>query len=590
MKKSTQKFLKTIAVAVSSVLLGINADAATYTATTSGNFSSSATWQGGNIPPVTLSAGDAVTINPGVTVVMDQNLVMNNNTSSITVMGRIAYSANHYLVITSGTLAGTGSISVDSLAMGGSVINLSISGNDTAQKFTSLGFTIGSAINFYVANRLYLSSGQLSINSGSLQLGSNSTINVNGGTVVVLGGMLNLVNSYNVVYSSAATAGAELQGSGLAKVTVNLSSGAVTLSSGLTMKDTLTLSAGDLVLNSFNLSFAGNGNFSASGSGNINSSSSSNISINSNNNFAGGLRFASGGNAVNNLTINMGSSSVSASLANDLTVNGQLNLQQGKIAAAGTLTVAQGATLNGGSANSYVVTAGNGKLAIYLAASDSAAFQVGTAAYYAPALVAANTTSANGTVSVAVNPSVYLNGTSGTMLSTTESVVDATWYITSSAATGINYNIYLVWNSSMEVNSFDRTQAYIAHYTAGAWDKVAVSSSSSLGAGMYAQSRMNVSSPGPFVVADKNASMTNVAAIHTSNAVSVYPNPATNTLSFKSPVTIDRVEIYNIMGRMVQSSVLSGTNVVTVDALPAGMYNVRFYSNGSSFVQKFVKE
>jgi pectate lyase len=594
MKRSRQFLFQMLTTAIFAIMLSSTANATSYTASVSGAFSSTATWGGGPVPPTTISGSDNISINPGVTVTMDQDLTIANATATLSVFGRIAPAASaHYIIMTSGILAGTGSISVDSMAIGGTSINLSFAGYDTVQKFTSLGFNVIANANVYVAKKLYLANGLLGLNSGSISVATNATVVINGGTFSVSGsGMFNpMNNTYNVQYlGGSATAGAELSGSNVGKVDVNVGgAAAITLAGNTTLKDTLTLTSGELILNNFNLNFAGNGNFSASGTGTIYSTAGSNISFNSNNSFASGLRFSANGNAVNNLTVNMGSSSVNASLASGLIVSGQLALQMGKLSTTGTLTIAQTASVAGGTANSYVITSGSGSLGIYVATGDSAVFHVGTnATNYTPAVVVANSTSASGIVNVTVNPSVYLNGTTGTVLSTSESVVNATWFISSTATTGINYNLWLMWNAGMEVNSFNRAQAYIAHYTAGAWDKVAVSAAVSL-SGMYAISRNNITSLSPFAVADANASMTNVPLVAQDKGITFYPNPATTSVSFKSPVKIDRIDIYNIMGRMIQSTTVTN-NSISIDGLPSGLYNAHLYGKEFSSVQKFVKE
>lgn len=598
MKRPRQNFLKTIAAVISSVILCTSVQAATYIATVSGNFSAGATW-GGTAPgtlsgnTITISGADLITINPGVTVTLDKDVIINNPSASLTITGRLISGTNTTtLTITGGALAGLGSMSVDSLAIGGTAVNVTASGNDTAQKLTilSTGFIVGMPANIYVAKSLYLTSGTLSQNSGQLILGTNATVNVNGGTLAISGSGLLNANNYNVVYTGgSATAGSELSGTGLGKVTVNVSSSAsVTLSSNLTVKDTMTLISGELALNGKDLTFVSNGNFSGVGSGTINSTSSSNtISFNANNDFAGGLRFSTSGNSVGNIIMNMASAKVT--LASDVNVSGQLALQTGKLITNNKITIAQGATVIGGSPSSYVVTAGTGSMAMYFTAGDSAAFHIGTATNYAPAVIAANSTSATGYVTASVNPTVYLNGTSGTSLSATESIVDATWYISSSVTTGISYNMYLIWNTSMEVHGFDRTKAYISHYTAGAWDKVAVSAAASM-SGMYAIGRSNITSLSPFAVADANASMTNVPFVAQDKNGVVYPNPATTSLSFKSPVKVDRIDIYNVMGRLVQSVNITNANSVSVEELPAGIYTAHLYGGEYTAVKKFVKE
>src|ERR1051325_3178449 len=83
-----------------------------YTAVTSGNWSSAATW-GGAVPPTTLIL-DQVTIPSGITVTMDNSVIVSGITAKIDVTGTLT-SSNKSLLVTSGLVTGSGTLSVDSL-------------------------------------------------------------------------------------------------------------------------------------------------------------------------------------------------------------------------------------------------------------------------------------------------------------------------------------------------------------------------------------------------------------------------------------------------------------------------------------------
>ena len=210
--------------------------------------------------------------------------------------------------------------------------------------------------------------GALSIMAGNVTMAANSTIVMNGGTIAVGGtGVVGLANNYNVTYLGATVIpGVELSGTGLHNVTVNLISGAVTLSGSLNVNGLLTLTAGNLVLNGHNLTFGATGDFSPTGLGNISSTLTSNVTINSATSLTGGLRFNAGANTINNLTVNLGAGNVN--LGSDLNVNGTMALTTGTLSlnnhdltfsGNGDFAAMGVGTINATSASNILVTAAN---------------------------------------------------------------------------------------------------------------------------------------------------------------------------------------------------------------------------------------
>jgi len=368
-------------------------------------------------------------------------------------------------------------------------------------------------------------------------------------------------------------------------------SGSVNLSGNLNENGTLTLGSGSLNLNGHDLNFGATGDLAASGSGTISSSPASSIAINSASGLAGNMRFASGANTVNNLTANMSNSNSSASLGSDLNVDGQLNLQSGKLMlGSNNLNLATGSTVTGGSANSYVATNGTGKLTRHIGANGTADFAVGTSANYAPITITDASGTTSGDVSANVASGVYANGTSGTLLSSTQPVVDATWNVGSTATGGLNYTMQPKWSAGMEANGFNRSQAYVSHYTGGAWDANAPSAATTSGT-MYAMTRTGVTSPGSFAVADKDAAMTTgVSTVANNNeAFVVYPNPASSTLSFNANAGIKYISIYDMVGHVVKSENVKN-NSISISDLPVGTYNIRLTSADAVTTKQFVKQ
>jgi hypothetical protein len=677
MKTVYKKLLRGITLITFGSLLSFTVKAATFTAVASGNFSSSLTW-GGSVPGNILST-DIVIIPTGITVTLNQNLTISGS-STLTVAGTLTSGSNATaLVVTGGSLTGSGTIAVDSAVLGISS-GLTFAGTLAANELTSIGATVSSATTIMVGSTLSLNNGTLVLNSGSsLGVNSGATIMVNGGGIAVNGGTLNLTSSYDVQYSGSGsvTAGAELSGSGLGDVTVNIGSGAsVSLSANTTVNGTLTLSSGNLSLNNYMLTLSASGDISASGSGAISASSGSGIAINSSGSLSGNLRFSTSGNTIGNLNINLGSGSANVNLGSDVTITGMLTLGQGSlslngynltlsaggnvaasgsgsistttssditIATSGTiggairftagsntvddltinlgsgsatvsfgsnltvngtldlqsgminvgtnnLSVAAGGSVSGGSSTSYVITSGGGALTLNVGAGSSATFNVGTSTRFAPAVVTAASGSASSNISITTKDGVLVNGTSGIDLTLTQPLVNVTWNVVSSATSGLNLTLKLKWSSNMEVNTFNRNNAYITHYVGGSWDISSLGAATVEGS-MYSMTRANINSLSPFAVADANAVLTSVPSIGNEKAAIVYPNPATNSLLFKTTGVTDRVDIFDVTGRFVKTVVIgANTGEIPVAELQPGSYMAKFYRRNFVSAQQFIKE
>ncbi|RYE26256.1 MAG: T9SS type A sorting domain-containing protein [Sphingobacteriales bacterium] len=584
--------LKRVALATTvAAFIGNSANALTYTAIASGNFSSSTTWSGGNTPPNTL-IGDIVIIPSGITVTLDQNQQLNGTLSNITVNGTLASSttSRNALVLTAGSLAGNGMVDVDSMVLG-LTAGFGFTGTINADRFTSMGSHVSSNASIVINSALELRNSDLDLGSGNLSLTSGATIVVSGGTMSTSGGMLSLTNDYNVIYrSNSANSGVELTGAGLNDVEINVpSSSSVTLNGDLTIDGTLTLTSGTLNTNNNDLFFIGNADFSNSGSGTISAGSNTSITITSANNFGGGLRFSSTGNTINDLNINMSNSSSRAMLASDLTLNGDLNLQAGRMdIGSNDLTV--NGNLNGGSSNSYIITGNDGQLILSLGAGGSNTYYIGTDNNYAPAIVAGNNGSATGMVGVGVNTSVFAEGTAnnGADLGSDQPLVDATWHVTSTATANIDLNLETMWSSDMEVNGFDRTMLYLSHYTSGNWDVNATASATTEANGMFSTKRNNITSLSPFAVMGQNANTTDVKNVLANNAtITVYPNPAVNSISVNG--NYNNAKIYDLNGKMIKASSMSNNSII-VSELPAGVYTILLNGDNGSATSRFVKQ
>jgi len=70
----------------------------------------------------------------------------------------------------------------------------------------------------------------------------------------------------------------------------------------------------------------------------------------------------------------------------------------------------------------------------------------------------------------------------------------------------------------------------------------------------------------------------------------VYPNPVKNLLHIELPANApkDKVSLYNALGLLIKEAEVQGTDVMSVDELPAGLYLVKAQNSGRSW--KILKE
>ncbi len=327
--KSTTSTRKKSRLTLASLALMSMGYAATFTATTSGKFSNTSTWAGG-VVPATIDLLDNIVIQSGVTVNMDNSVVLNGAAAQLDVEGTLNTTNNSSLKLNMGTLTGAGTLALQAVDLNlGSAITFT--GSLTMDTLNAaIGFT--STAHIVVNKSLNLITGVLSLaTGGGLSVSNNGTIVISGGSLsAAAGSSLILSGSYNVVYTgSSSLAGVELSGSGLNNLTINVNAlSAVTLASDLTVAGTLSLTNGTLVLAGHNLTV--NGMVSASGTGTITPTAVSNISINAAAGTVGTIVFSGLAATLNNLTINVGAGK-QAFIGGKIMVAGTLQLNSGTL-------------------------------------------------------------------------------------------------------------------------------------------------------------------------------------------------------------------------------------------------------------------
>lgn len=588
-------FTKALMGVAAAGMLATSAEAKTFTAVVSGKLSNSATF-GGDQVPVTLSANDVIIIGAGITVDMDQDIIINDASSSVSVLlgGTLQSSGSNYMAMTNGSLTGSGTIDVDSIMLAVQS-GINFTGNMTARAMTMSNATINSAIDVTVNEALYVMNGTSTFTQGTLKLSNSNTtdIIIDGGMLdIQSGATADLTTSYNVMYvGSSSTGGVELTGSGLQMIDINVgNSNNVTLDNDLVVTGNLSLTSGTLVLNGNNLTFNSTSSFDATANGMISSTSGSDITILAASSLTGSLMFDGTNNTVDDFTINFGNSSSEVMIGSDVMVAGTLDLQSGRInIGANDIQVMSTGSISGGSANSYIITGVNGSLSLDIAANADETFFVGTEDDFAPAVIKSNG-AAYADLSVGVNADVMSQGTFGYNVDDKESVVNTTWFVENSASANVDIDMELWWSSNMEVNSFDRTKAYVSHYVNGSWDATASANAMTQTNGMFSIERKGVKSLSPFAVFDDNTSLS-VGEVATTNDVQVYPNPATDeiNISYNGTATAT-AEVYNLAGSLVKSAnVVNGENTISLNGLNSGIYYIRLAADGATSTHKFVK-
>jgi hypothetical protein len=71
--------------------------------------------------------------------------------------------------------------------------------------------------------------------------------------------------------------------------------------------------------------------------------------------------------------------------------------------------------------------------------------------------------------------------------------------------------------------------------------------------------------------------------------VSLFPNPCLDRLFIKQKKTIEKIEIYNITGEILESQTLKAVNQASINIdLPSGLYFISLYSEGKKTTKRFM--
>lgn len=316
-----------------------------FTAVTSGNWSSAATW-GGVAPGSNVNSNDII-IPSGLTVTLDMDVAFAGLLNSLTIDGTLNGNANYGVWISQGTLAGSGMIDIDYLIFSGILTGNSFKGTMNVKTFRNRGTSLSLTSNATVEDTLYLEAGSLSLGTGgNLTLKTNATVVIDDGTLTTGGGVFNSGNNYSVIYmGSSKTTGIELNSASIQDVYIRMSDNdqALSLGNNLVVNGTLYLNSGSLVIDGKQITLKGG--FRQMAGATISSNASSNIVVQGST-FTNGMMFTPG-SSINELMIDLETYGM-ARLSGDLHVTGTLRMMRGYlwVENGATLTMSDGSTVH----------------------------------------------------------------------------------------------------------------------------------------------------------------------------------------------------------------------------------------------------
>jgi len=538
------------------------------------------------------SATDDLTLGSDLTV----NGTIHHHMGSLRLNGHHLTLKGDYMSMNNTRLTGSATSSL-SLQMGStptSTLMFNTGAANNTLRSLSIDINSGNASignNLNIAGDLLLKKGNLDlVNASTLTMVAGSGITVDGGSMLANAGGFDGTASYNVTYKGGQKMGSlELSGSGLNNVYLDMNNpmDSVRLASDLTINGTLHLDTGSLHINGHKLILKGD--LAGSHNGYFMGSSSSELFIQTSGGLTDTIQFPQAMSKLNNFSINTGSGS-NVMLNSDLTVENLTFVNGGLTMWNHNLAINNTGSINGYGPTRYVNTKGTGSLMMSVNTSAPyVLFPVGTSSGYAPAYIQRNS-GPNAMIGVSSHNGIWMNGTSGPDNATTESVVNRTWDLSSNA--GVDVSLKLEWTPGMEVNSFDRTNAYITHYTNSAWDVMTAGTATTTGSGSYQLTRTGITSLSPFAVVDVNSAV----GIEEKNSIiaSLYPVPVSSTLNIVLTLTKPfDVEIYDAVGRRVKRETFSSANSahqVDMRDLDTGVYFVKVVSDNTQSIRKIVKQ
>jgi len=245
----------------------------------------------------------------------------------------------------------------------------------------------------------------------------------------------------------------------------------------------------------------------------------------------------------------------------------------------GILTLDKKCVLKGFNRTNYVITGDSGSLQRTVPGNGKELeFPIGTVKHYAPAFITQVKGADTSEYKVNVVYGVLTNGLTGDSLNL-RPLIKNTWHVTCSAD---SFRITLKLKAPKELATlgFNPKKCFISHYEKHRWDSIPPTVADTLtDATAITLTRTGIQTLSPFTIMSASAP-TSLSSLQ-ENKVMVYPNPATDFVTFSAATTGSKLTLMDITGRIQRNLTLSSDNsTVNVSDLPAGLYLYKIVSNG----------
>lgn len=601
----------TFIILATAIYLGLipqMAEATTYKTIKSGNYTASSTWENGNVPP-RLITSDTVFIRSKDTVTLDTNIIVSTLGLFELEGGAVLLDGltPNYISLQLGILKGNKSFSkgtsvmdIDSLYASTDMENFR--GEIILEKLEIAG-DIDDDPKITVKKTLRLRPGG---GSGYCKM----YFNTNSRTTVIFSGgelryqSLNYTIPFNVRYEDQnydINNAPELATSGVTDVEIAINPAKVwNRTSDLLINGKLMLTSGYFYMRKCNLTLGANASIDYNRGGVY--FDDADLIVNSSLKNIGRLPNHTYGVEIDHLIMNSINPEATLYTSGNIFIVNDIQLLFGRLAIVdGKIFVGwpQKATILGGSIYSYIITEYNGSVLADLGLlPDPATIPIGTEDVYAPVYAYGDREAYkywfnNNMSKFSVSKGVYAvaNDTNSSNISATKPVVNLTWTVKD-----VMCEFVFEWDSTAEVNGFDRNSCYVSSFHQGRstfWDVDSIMAPAKSNNGQYSL-RRNYPGSGYIAVFDARfVSTPNVIKPERLNVL-VYPNPATDVVYVRSSNKMKAINIVNVTGDVVHSiSNIEDTDArIDIDMLPAATYFIVAFDEASNIIDKvsFVKQ
>lgn len=572
-----------------------------YTAVQSGPLFMPSTWMNGMIPPATLS-GDTIIVSTGVTLDIGRRIFWLNNANDyidVHTSGKMVTNDSGQIRAVKGRVNNDGEIDIFLMSISGNRVVSPMTTSIRVKELELDSSQINDVAMLYVHDAMRVYDNNIISGNSQIQVSAGgdttlvSMLGSSGASITTQGsGMIDLTRTYDLHYfGTRYTTGIESRGSGLHDLTIGIRNVLLIVThlvqtSDIRLSGRLSLNDGRLFLGGHNLIFDTTASFAQVG-GEIYGSPFSSVHIHSMD-MKQGLVFDSTSKIIDTLNISLAGDNSMVTISSDVIVRGNLTLNKGKLYTEGNeLYLIPVATLTGGGMESYVISDTGGSLSMSVGAADTVLYPIGTVDKYAPASIASNGVNYSG-FGMNVQSGVLAEGDEGRDLAQDQSLVNATWNMVYNGAANVDVDVEVFWDTSMEVNGFNRDRSYIATYDDTGWGLTLYYMANTAMNGMYSQMRNNVNKIAPLAVLDEATNLT-VANVENTE-LKIYPNPAEHILYISGVEASADVNIYSLTGQQVLHTVVDQNRErINISALPAGSYVIVVDSNGDTVKQQFSK-